>query len=206
LRREVLTVDPGRCSRMSIWRPVRADHPLRAIRAIVNEALLKPSDDFNAILRAVLRALVLQVFDGIRSESPIIERLDYDLLGMPNASRHAANRAPCRSAEACHPGGRQGYDAEDFVSALRSLNIGLPVAAKVKGCALDGRTTGHGGYKPSQIVRKRMAGPSLRPGCARHGIAASTVLPGSSPSHSPPTIRSGVPNCWPVLTERPTPP
>jgi hypothetical protein len=51
----------------------------------------------------------------------------------------------------------KGYDAEDFVSQLRSLNVAPHVAGKVKGSALDGRTTRHGGYKLSQIVRKRIA-------------------------------------------------
>ncbi len=70
---------------------VRADHPLRTIRAIVNEALAGLSGEFEAIYAAgigrpsipperLLRALLLQAFYGIRSERQIMERLDYDLL------------------------------------------------------------------------------------------------------------------------------
>ena len=70
---------------------VRADHPLRTIRSIVNEALGAPHADFEAIYAAgvgrpsipperLLRALLLQAFYGIRSERQIMERLEFDLL------------------------------------------------------------------------------------------------------------------------------
>ena len=70
---------------------VRSDHPLRAIRTIINEALATLSSDLEAIYAAgigrpsipperLLRALLLQAFYGIRSERQILERLDYDLL------------------------------------------------------------------------------------------------------------------------------
>src|SRR5215210_9134069 len=70
---------------------VRSDHPLRAIRTIVNEALAGLSGEFEAIYVAgigrpsipperLLRALLLQAFYGIRSERQIMERLDTDLL------------------------------------------------------------------------------------------------------------------------------
>src|SRR5207253_342870 len=50
----------------------------------------------------------------------------------------------------------KGYDAEDFVSELRSLNVAPHAAAKIKGSAIDGRTTRHAGYKISQVIRKRI--------------------------------------------------
>jgi hypothetical protein len=53
-------------------------------------------------------------------------------------------------------GADKGYDTEDFVNELRSMNVAPHVAAKVKGSAIDGRTTGHAGYKASQIIRKRI--------------------------------------------------
>jgi len=70
---------------------VRADHPLRTIRTVVNEALAGLSGNFEGIYAAgigrpsipperLLRALLLQAFYGIRSERQIMERLDYDLL------------------------------------------------------------------------------------------------------------------------------
>ena len=53
-------------------------------------------------------------------------------------------------------GADKGYDTEDFVNELRSLNVAPHVAAKVKGSAIDGRTTRHDGYKVSQVIRKRI--------------------------------------------------
>jgi transposase len=69
---------------------VPADHPLRMIRAIVDEALEVLSGDFDARYASVgrpsippeklLRALLLQAFFGIRSERQLMEQLDYNLL------------------------------------------------------------------------------------------------------------------------------
>ena len=70
---------------------VRADHPMRPIRMIVNEALATLHADFEAIYadgvgrpsippERLLRALLLQAFYGIRSERQIMERLEFDLL------------------------------------------------------------------------------------------------------------------------------
>jgi transposase len=53
-------------------------------------------------------------------------------------------------------GADKGYDAEDFVNELRSMNVTPHVAAKVTGSALDGRTTRHAGYAVSQRIRKRI--------------------------------------------------
>ena len=53
-------------------------------------------------------------------------------------------------------GADKGYDAEDFVNELRSMNVVPHVAAKTRSSAIDGRTTRHVGYRASQIVRKRI--------------------------------------------------
>jgi transposase len=69
---------------------VRRDHPLRSIRAIVNEALSGLEADFAALYSPIgrpsippeqlLRAMLLQAFYSIRSERQLMERLEYDLL------------------------------------------------------------------------------------------------------------------------------
>ncbi len=69
---------------------VPADHPLRAIRTIVNEALGELSPTFARLYaplgrpgvppEQLLRALLLQAFYSIRSERQLMERLDFDLL------------------------------------------------------------------------------------------------------------------------------
>ena len=69
---------------------VRADHPLRAIRTIVNEALLALEREFARLYpptgrpsippEKLLRAMLLQAFYSIRSERQLMERLEYDFL------------------------------------------------------------------------------------------------------------------------------
>jgi transposase len=69
---------------------VRADHPLRAIREIVNAALVVLSRDFAALYSGMgrpsiapeklLRAMLLQAFYSVRSERQLMERLEFDLL------------------------------------------------------------------------------------------------------------------------------
>ncbi len=69
---------------------VRRDHPLRAIRAIANEALGTLKGEFAALYSPIgrpsippeklLRAMLLQAFYTIRSERLLMERLEYDLL------------------------------------------------------------------------------------------------------------------------------
>lgn len=70
---------------------VRADHPLRSIRQLTDEALAALSGSFSAVYAArmgrpsippemLLRALLLQAFYSIRSERQLMERLEFDLL------------------------------------------------------------------------------------------------------------------------------
>ena len=73
-------------------------------------------------------------------------------------------------------GADKGYDAEDFVNELRSMNVTPHVAAKAKGSAIDGRTTRHAGYAVSQRIRKRIEEPF---GWSKTvGLAAKTMLRG----------------------------
>ena len=69
---------------------VPSDHPLRAIRVLVNEALTAMNTRFNEIYadtgrdsiapEKLIRALLLQVFYSIRSERQLCEQLRYNLL------------------------------------------------------------------------------------------------------------------------------
>jgi hypothetical protein len=59
---------------------------------------------------------------------------------------------PCRITV----GADKGFDTEDFVNELRSMNVTPHVAAKANGSAIDGRTTRHAGYAISQRIRKRI--------------------------------------------------
>ncbi len=53
-------------------------------------------------------------------------------------------------------GADKGYDVEDFVNELRSMNVTPHVAAKAAGSAIDGRTSRQPGYALSQRIRKRI--------------------------------------------------
>jgi transposase len=69
---------------------VRADHPMRTIRLIVNEALAALEREFAGLYARIgrpsiapeklLRAMLLQAFYSIRSERQFMDRLEFDLL------------------------------------------------------------------------------------------------------------------------------
>jgi hypothetical protein len=52
----------------------------------------------------------------------------------------------------------KGYDTQDFVGELRSLNVVPHVASKARGSAIDGRTTSHAGYAKSITARRGTRG------------------------------------------------
>ncbi|MBK1695654.1 IS5 family transposase [Rhodovibrio salinarum] len=69
---------------------VPPDHPLRVIRTVVDDALQELSPTFSEIYskrgrpsippERLLRALLLQILHGLRSERQMMERLEFDLL------------------------------------------------------------------------------------------------------------------------------
>jgi transposase len=77
-------------SYVSLEMRIPADHPLRPIREIVDEALRKLSPAFSRLYaregrpsippERLLRALLLQAFFTVRSERQLMEQLDYNLL------------------------------------------------------------------------------------------------------------------------------
>ena len=77
-------------SYISAEKRVPKDHPLRAIRAMVDVALRNMGPQFDAMYAKVgrpsippeklLRALLLQVLYTVRSERMLMEQLDYNLL------------------------------------------------------------------------------------------------------------------------------
>jgi transposase len=77
-------------SYVSLEERIPADHPLRALKALIEPILAELSPRFDAIYETegrpsippeqLLRALLLQVLYTIRSERQLIERLDFDLL------------------------------------------------------------------------------------------------------------------------------
>jgi transposase len=80
----------GMFSYVSPEKRVPADHPLRAVREMVDEMLKEMSPQFAGLYSEVgrpsiaperlLRALLLQIFYSVRSERMLMEQLDYNLL------------------------------------------------------------------------------------------------------------------------------
>ncbi len=80
----------GLFSYVSVESRIPANHPLRAVRALLDEALAAMSRDFDRVYaedgrasmppERLVRALVLQVLYSIRSERLLMEQLDYNLL------------------------------------------------------------------------------------------------------------------------------
>ncbi|HBZ70114.1 MAG TPA: IS5/IS1182 family transposase, partial [Deltaproteobacteria bacterium] len=80
----------GMWSYISPEKRVPRDHPLRPIRAMVDQALSELSPRFSHLYartgrpsiapEKLLRALLLQVLYTIRSERQLMEQLDYNLL------------------------------------------------------------------------------------------------------------------------------
>jgi transposase len=77
-------------STVSLEERIPQDHPVRAIRKIVEEVLQKLSGHFEGIYSAtgrpsiaperLLRALLLQMLCSVRSERQLVQRLNFDLL------------------------------------------------------------------------------------------------------------------------------
>ena len=77
-------------SYVSLEARIAADHPLRAIRKLTDEALVGLSREFNKLYardgrpsippERLLRALLLQAFYTVRSEWQLMEQLDFNLL------------------------------------------------------------------------------------------------------------------------------
>src|SRR5690242_9415504 len=86
--------DDAICGRLfsyiDLEKRIRADHPLRVIRAITNAALKSLSGEFQKLYsplgresippERLMRALLLQAFYSIRSERQLVKRIDHDLL------------------------------------------------------------------------------------------------------------------------------
>jgi transposase len=84
------TVRGSLFSYVDLEQRIRADHPLRVIRGIVNTTLTALSGAFDGLYsplgresippERLLRALLLQAFYSIRSERQLVERIEFDLL------------------------------------------------------------------------------------------------------------------------------
>jgi Transposase DDE domain len=163
-------------SYVDLEKRVRSDHPLRAIRGLVNEALVALVDEFSALYAPIGRAdpdaRLYRKGPGKEAKLCFIGHglmenrhgLLVDTCLTP-ADGHAERVAALAMIEpradrprAITLGADKAYDAEDFVNELRSMTVTPHVAQNTSGrsSAIDARTTRHGGYAVSQRVRKRI--------------------------------------------------
>ncbi len=90
-------------SYVDLEKRVRSDHPLRAIRGLVNEALVALEHEFFALYAPIgrpsippeklLRAMLLQAFYSIRSERQLMERLE--MICYSAGSSESGSMLPC---------------------------------------------------------------------------------------------------------------
>ena len=103
---------------------IAADHPLRAIRDLVDEALRKLSAAFTRLYaregrpsippERLLRALLLQAFYAVRSERQLMEQLDYNFV-VPLVRRAVGGRSGVgcdRILQEPGPAARRRYRAQ----------------------------------------------------------------------------------------------
>jgi transposase len=106
----------GLFSYVRLEQRVPADHPLRAIRELVDAALRELSRDFGKLYardgrpgippERLLRALLLQAFYTVRSERQLMEQLDFNLLfrwlsGCRSTIRCGTQRCSARTEIGC---------------------------------------------------------------------------------------------------------
>ena len=132
------------------------DHPLRLIREIVNDVLGSLSSEFETLYshmgrpsippEKLLRALLLQAFDSIRSERQLMEQLNFNMLfrwfvglglddGVWDASAFCHNRDRLLEAEVFGAAACGGYPAPQGTGTIepgsffgrRNIDRGLGV-------------------------------------------------------------------------------
>jgi len=141
----------------SLEERVPADHPLRSMRRLTDEALAQLSTHFDEIYSAtgrpsippefLLRAMLLQLLYSVRSERLLIEQLDYNLLfrwfvGLDidaevwNPTTFTKNKRICLSGTALGHAPRSRFGCEDNVWArLRAIARDHRGIGRVDRCA-----------------------------------------------------------------------
>jgi transposase len=176
----------GMFSYISAERRVPKDHPLRAIRVMVDAALKESSWRFDAVYaisgrpsippEKLLRALLLQMLYTVRSERLLMEQLDYNFL--------------FRSL--CGPGALQDrwsilYDGHNFcefrsplVAIGRAHGAGCTLSAAIaaalaRGESLEGAIGAAKRYVTLALQNAPRIGHGSRP--LNHSVAASLTYP-----------------------------
>src|SRR5215469_11902269 len=164
-------------SYVDLERRIPLDHPLRAIRALVDKVLAgqsrtlaklyardgRPGIPPERLLRALLLQALLCHMGHIMMENChglIVDARWTEANGA--AEREAAlDMIKDNAGRGSTIGADKNYDTTDFVAGCRQQGCVPHVAQnnKRRRSAIDARTTRHAGYKISQIKRKRIEEP-----------------------------------------------
>lgn len=139
---------------------VRADHPLRPIKRMVDEELSRMSRRFDAAYadtgrpgvppERLLKALLLQSLYSVRSESQLCERINTDLL-----FRWFLDMDPAEPMFDATAGSDKGYDSGPYYHELEKRGV-TPHSAMRSG-PIGGATRRKKKHLPLIQLRKRMA-------------------------------------------------
>ena len=149
------------------------DHPLRPIRAMVDEILKQLSLQFNKMYAKVgrpsippeqlLRVQLSQMLYSVRSERLLMEEMGYNILFRWFVGLVGLNMDDEVWDATVFTKHRDRLLEADFVRECRNMGVTPHVAQNPKrrgGSAVDGRTTQHRGYCIRQKKRKRIEGCS----------------------------------------------
>ena len=153
---------------------VPADHPLRPIRALVDEALLVLSPDFERLYsktgrpsiapEKLLRALLLQAFYTIRSERQLMEQLDCNLLFRWFVGLSMDERVWDATV---YSKNRDRLVAGDVAACfLAAVLRGARVMLRASSCASASRRASAGSRPPAGWPRPTIAGSTGWAGCS----------------------------------------
>ena len=141
----------GMFSYLSPEQRVPQDHPLRAVRVIVDQSLTERDGHFS---RIYIRPWPSFPSPGASPSCLAAASLLQHPLGA--AADGADGLQPAVPLVRGSGDGCSGLGTHGFVQNLRGRNVTSHVARKRKGSAIDGRTTRHAGYAMSIHMRRRI--------------------------------------------------
>jgi transposase len=209
---------------------IPADHPLRAIRTLVDAALAPLNERFEALYsplgrpsiapETLLQATLLQAFFSVRSERQLMEQIDYNLLfrwfvglsldeGVWHPTVFTHNRDRLLEANV----------ARDFLASLLALpqvkrllssdmSPSTAVSARRASSAKPPSMAASraipamaSAWSAANAPRRSSAGSRPRPDAPGSRFGGAPRPKPSSASLSPLTISSEYPSCWPLPPE-----
>jgi len=209
-------------SYVSLESRVPQTHPLRQIRALLDEALGSMHRDFERVYASggrssiaperLVRALVLQVLYSIRSERLLVEQLDYNLLfrwfvglsvdeAVRAAERAAKLTIPCLALFPYTEPGRRDDDGTEALNpdnlvcrAIRAIKKEVPEIGVLCDVALDPYTShGHDGLiEDGRILNDETVAVLVRQALVQAEAGCDIIAPSDMMDGRVAAIREGL--------------